>query len=572
MSILLAFIAFSMQSYAVYPTPVQFKSACDLHSPVASNISDETLISRGSLPQKAHADWLHASESDIMEWYKKGKAECEAFLVSNISSLGTNFPPPYQEKNNIKWDEQTKCRGRDMLHSLTGALIWPFGPSDACSTYSRCWFGLLTCGEPNMESLAGLGRSTILESLHHSQPQAVIPPISDWSIRALVIHLRIIGLEIIVPEQRYVSIATGIPQMNVDVIIAQYVITLPYENYKLEMRHVELYPSALYQWTLQDIDLHGMETAGNIYLGGSETRCSAGICRHGSTCCGCDERSYISGTPITINAKSGIEQCPNVLNLRESFEKQHKKNSERAEGVEVKMDEPSHLPLCSAGDNSLLGRWIMSSYSRRQYLSASAPSCPLNSTSTAFNQVPKGSTAAHDDSSKTSHRHHTGSWFEASGDPCIVQNGEAEEMGEKSWFFAPYQCRYHFYKKSELQHCMNVQNISHIHFHGDSMSRDLFVYVANYLGVPTVTEAEMKHLTNDMNQKKTFVHSDGILLSEGTVQMNGMSSMLVTVPVYDSTYFRDLWTMMLLLIFLLCTLTNVSNELKCITQNDHELF
>ena len=514
-STIFACLAFSMKSYAAYPTAVEFRSACDLHTPLASNTSNEVLISRGSLPQKVQTEWLRTSESDIMDWYKKGQAECEAFLSSNASSLGANYPPPYQEKSEIKYDEQTKCRGRDMLYSLTGALVWPFGPYENCSTYTRCWFGLLTCGKPKMDSLASLGRTTILESLHQSQPQAEVPPMSSWSIRALVIHLRIVGLEIIVPEQRFMSLATGTPGPNTDVIIAQYVITLPYKNYKLEMRHVELYPSALYQWSTKDIDLHGMETPGNIYLGGSETRCSAGVCRHGSTCCGCDEKSYITGTPITINAMSGIEKCPNVLSMRGPSEKHHKKAGS-ARGAEVKADEPSHLPLCEAGGGSLPGRWIMSSHSRLEHLSDSAPACPRNVTSTAFDQVPKGTKAAHDNSSKSSHRHHTGSWFEASGDPCIVQNKEAEEIGEKSWFFAPYECRYHFYKKQELQHCMNVQNITHIHFHGDSMSRDLFVYVANYLGVPTVTEAELKHLTNDMNQKHTFANSDGVLLSEGT--------------------------------------------------------
>ena len=51
-----------------------------------------------------------------------------------------------------------------------------------------------------------------------------------------------------------------------------------------------------------------------------------------------------------------------------------------------------------------------------------------------------------------------------------------------------------------------------------------------------------------------------------------MSSILATVLVNDSSFFSDLWTMILLSSFLLCTLINASDELKCITQNDHELF
>jgi hypothetical protein len=74
-------------------------------------------------------------------------------------------------------------------------------------------------------------------------------------------------------------------------------------------------------------------------------------------------------------------------------------------------------------------------------------------------------------------------WFEASGDPCIVHNVDNEDMNEGSWFFAPYKCRYHFYTKPELNQCLAFRNITHIHFHGDSMSRDIYLYVARYLGI-----------------------------------------------------------------------------------------
>lgn len=62
---------------------------------------------------------------------------------------------------------------------------------------------------------------------------------TGWSIRSLYIHMRIVGEEIVAPEQRVVSF--GLNGSTVEAIIAQYTLTIPSES-SLELRHMEFYP------------------------------------------------------------------------------------------------------------------------------------------------------------------------------------------------------------------------------------------------------------------------------------------------------------------------------------------
>jgi inner membrane protein involved in colicin E2 resistance len=85
----------------------------------------------------------------------------------------------------------------------------------------------------------------------------------------MYIHMRVIGLEIVIPTQRFMTM-----DGNDDVIIAQYALTIPGSinvdvKTKLELRQQEFYPSALYEWSEADKKA-GMEIAGNIFLGKCE--------------------------------------------------------------------------------------------------------------------------------------------------------------------------------------------------------------------------------------------------------------------------------------------------------------
>ena len=96
-----------------------------------------------------------------------------------------------------------------------------------------------------------------------------------------------------------------------------------------------------------------------------------------------------------------------------------------------------------------------------------------------------------------------------------MKNVDPEDRDLSRLFYAPYKCRYKFYVKEELQMCLKIKNITHIHFQGDSMSRDLFAAVSSYLGVKGVNEDQLKHLTNVMKEKKLTTVADKVILSEG---------------------------------------------------------
>ena len=161
------------------------------------------------------------------------------------------------------------------------------------------------------------------------------------------------------------------------------------------------------------------------------------------------------------------------------------------------------------------GRWILSSSEFNSHHPDNHIKCPKGYKSTAFQDVPKlkpGQSRMNlyhnivNDSLgyvKVSKDISNQLWGNlASGDPCIIRSPDQEEMEEPSWFYAPYNCRYHFYTKFELHQCFQIKNIRHIHFNGDSMSRDLFAYFARYLGISEMKNEEMKHLTNELKKKK----------------------------------------------------------------------
>ncbi len=126
-----------------------FNSSCDIHTINLGHVTPPQ-----SLPMNGDKNWLWASKSDIKNWYDQGLKECNEFLEKNKESMGgepgVKFAP-YIDLGNIAGAGQTKCRGRDTLYALTGTIVWPFGPYSSCPTYSKCWFGLLTCGSPKTD-------------------------------------------------------------------------------------------------------------------------------------------------------------------------------------------------------------------------------------------------------------------------------------------------------------------------------------------------------------------------------------------------------------------------------------
>jgi hypothetical protein len=302
--------------------------------------------------------------------------------------------------------------------------------------------------------------------------------------------IRVVGAEIVVPDVRYATLSDG-----EDVLIGQYVLTRPASNAQLEMRMFELYPSQLLAWSAQQIEEYGMQNIRSMHLGGSEGRCRPWTqCKYDNNCCGCDERSFVAGTPAAVNVPDGSARCPGVR------------------------DRP--LPLCPVRDSSQRGRWIASARPEFQ------PHCRADAVrSVVFHQdamhMPKNAHLADQilqdvgAFNLSAHRYHGEQWFEASGDPCLINSRAPEEDQQTHWFYAPYTCKYHFYSGMELHKCLLDKNLSHIHMAGDSMSRDLFTFISLYLGVPAIAEADLKHLTNTLKQSNIQFHSGKVMISEG---------------------------------------------------------
>ena len=266
--------------------------------------------------------WLYASSEEIREWYDAGKKECEAHMANN--KFSTEYTEPYTDVSRLDFGGQGKCRGVDMFYGITGMLVWPFGPKNECPTYKKCWIGLLTCGTPKEDNIRKIGADQILKQFQKmvsadksesSKKRAAaanaLPTFTGWSIRALYMYMRVIGNEIVVPTQRYYTLKDS-NRNNVDVIIAQYTLTVPGSTL-LEIRHHELHHAALYDWSPQQIDEYGMTTAANVFLGGIEERCKPFTkCTHKNWCCGCDEKSFVVGTPLPLNVPNGEDKCPGL--------------------------------------------------------------------------------------------------------------------------------------------------------------------------------------------------------------------------------------------------------------------
>lgn len=457
--------------------------ACDIHK-----INPGHPTPREHLLLNADPKWLYPSVSTIEEWYKIGKKECEMSLPGAKNEMGSGHAAYYTDANNIPSTPQ--CRGRNTLLDYSGMILYPFGPYKECTTYSKCWFGVLSCGTPKNDNIKDTTLPKIKNQMQTIHLSGEPPAFTKWSLRAMHLLTRLLGAEIVVPDTKYVTLPNGD-----DVIIAQYVLTRPHPQTRLEIRMFEFYPSALFDWTPLQRDHYGMHNVASLYLGGSETRCRPWTtCRHANNCCGCDEKSFIFGSPALFAVADGSSRCPDI--------------------------HATPLPVCEARDSSQPGRWIASA------LDTFTPHCNASDARNVLfhkdvrhiakdNHLGEHILRHKGKFNITAHHYAGPEWFEASGDPCLINSKTVEDMSQTHWFYAPYTCKYHFYNSMELHKCLLDQKLSHIHVAGDSMSRDLFSYISLYLGVPQIDEAELKHLTNDLNQNNVKFHSGKVLLSEG---------------------------------------------------------
>eukprot|EP01038_Epipyxis_sp_PR26KG_P014459 gene14459-19405_t len=263
-----------------------YKSSCDIHT----NGNYGHKLTSSTLPSEIGSEdmsWLFPSLVDIKKYYEHGISECKKHLSNH--SFTHKYAEIYSDSATMKITGQNLCRGAETLYALTGAIIYPFGPISTCPTYSNCWFGLLTCSlnnSINTDYLYNISFPTIKYWIHEKfyLKNINIPKIQNWSIKCLPIHMRLIGPEIVIPDQRYLNLK--LPNgLKDDIIIAQYHLTKPSPKntntklnsykYHLEMRHLEMYPSILYNWPKILIENNSVELLANIFLGGNEGRCRA---------------------------------------------------------------------------------------------------------------------------------------------------------------------------------------------------------------------------------------------------------------------------------------------------------
>lgn len=467
-------------------TSATFKPVCDLHIGNYGALTPSEI-----LPRPAEQGWLAPSLEEVTKWYTLEKKKCKDHLSAHLSHDRSNEEHAAYYSSKITASGQTQCRGRNSLFNLTGIIVVPFGPYNHCPTYSHCWFGLLSCGQFKSENMLQNTKDAISNDIKEIIGDgAVIPDaVSSWSLRGLHINIRVAGLEIVTPDIRYISIKPSDSSVAPEeVLIGQYHLTLPDNKYHLEMRLLEFYPSVLLKWSPKMFKEAHVENAGSVYLGGSEVRCKAwSKCSITNYCCGCDELSFVAKSPYTVVAESSSD-C-----------KSHETQMNMA------------LPLCN-GKLSPPGRWIQASSPTL------TPHCKENQSYSIHHMEHDHHNKSHAGAGGVHLLRHGNmqQWRWASGNPCMhAGQDQREELGMRHWFFAPYTCKYHFYHREDLHQCLKDLHINHMHFQGDSISRDFFALVSRYLGVSDTKESELRHMSKGLKEENIIFHNGSILLTEG---------------------------------------------------------
>jgi hypothetical protein len=298
--------------------PVSFPHTC---SPQDFSITSPGTI----LPQISEKP--RPSDDEILIWYKKGLQECNTYFQNHSDALlkeKVGIPlmnVPISTRNNF-------CRGNAMFLQVTGLLVWPFGPIDQCPTHSECWFGYLTCGEFQKEKLTQVFAS----GRGHPRANVPTPAFKAWSMKALDISTRVVGLESLVPFLSLVPLSDT-DKKPIEVILAQYSLTIP-GKYTIEMRLHGLYPGMFYDWKPEDLT-KGVEMYHSIFFGGSECRCPP------YNNCGpyniplCDVKSFVGNSPYQMSSIHRHVDCV----------------SKSSHG-----SKSTSLPHCRGGNHP--GRWI----------------------------------------------------------------------------------------------------------------------------------------------------------------------------------------------------------------------
>ena len=220
-------------------------------SPVCDFTEYAVSYTNSSLPRQVEYETMlreivpvDHSEELFLQWYERGLSECKDYLATRPFDGNVRTSPIF---NMAKTDSAgaTTCRGNRMLHEVTGLVVWPFGPIRECQTYSRCWFGLLTCGNFDNEKFS---------SLFGSDGSRVSATFQGWSMGALHVDMSVSGREVVAPRVRHTTFPTPkhLKKASVgpstSVIVADYVLTVDGADYTIDLGLMGLYPRTLYRY------------------------------------------------------------------------------------------------------------------------------------------------------------------------------------------------------------------------------------------------------------------------------------------------------------------------------------
>ena len=71
-----------------------------------------------------------------------------------------------------------------------------------------------------------------------------------------------------------------------------------------------------------------------------------------------------------------------------------------------------------------------------------------------------------------------------------------EEEGHSRWAWASRSCAHRYYTPRSAELCTRQRRLRHILFYGDSQARNLYITAARYLGLPILSDAELKQRMN----------------------------------------------------------------------------
>lgn len=501
------------------------------------------------------------SESELLKYYAIGHQECTDYLATHSDTLGTEtlFVTKNSKKRNYG-----KCRGNALLYQSTGLLAWAFGPQN-CLTHSRCWMGVLTCG--NFKKAA-------LSPFLHDGARNFIP--AFWSPRALVLHGRLIGPEVLYLNFQsatlpYTGRAAGDRNEKEDppqVLFASYVLTVP-GDFRPEIRLHMLHYNMLKPMTAREWE-KGLAAEGALYLGGSEVRSERPFGGPGGgpggkplayTCCGCPEKAVLMNTggeggggsdnsetrSIQIHVDSGAHRCAAEW-----------AGGPWGVGAPGTGELPPELPFCSGGKNP--GRWLeiprhfaaeycatdlfLAQYNKfapqgiplpgalkvpfavqdatvQQYFdhidampTPTAVQDALKEEILSYKAPSSTEYSAHDLVAKQHEAAHNAEVYRYStGNMCTMFNAEPPRAFYDHEFslYAPYECRYRLLSGPAARQCLKERKLDKMYFYGDSLTRALMGDSLRRLQAVELSQEQLKALSK---QKSSFLFkNDGLTAS-----------------------------------------------------------